>query len=80
MDTGDNDSKIPIKYMQYPKVIPNKKKSSPESKMAMTVPRPSYSGYLAKNDVAPVSIRGCNAQTGKSSILSAGFVIFPLSV
>ena len=58
----------------------DKKNSSPESKMAMTVPRPSYSGYLAKNDVAPVSIRGCNAQTGKSSILSAGFDIFPLSI
>ena len=25
MDTGDNDSEIPIRYMQYPKVIPNKK-------------------------------------------------------
>ena len=24
MDTGDNDSEIPIKYMQYTKVIPNK--------------------------------------------------------
>ena len=48
----------------------------PESKIAMTVPLPSYSGYLLRKEVAPVSARGCKAQTGNFSRLSDPCDIF----
>lgn len=39
--------------------------STPESKMAMTTPRPSYSGYLVRNCATPVSFFGNKPQIGK---------------
>ena len=40
--------------------------STPESKIAMTVPLPSYSGYLAKKFRTPVSFFGSRETVGKS--------------
>ncbi len=40
----------------------------PESRIAMTVPLPSYSGYLVKKALAPVSFLGCRAHTGKVAL------------
>lgn len=45
--------------------MPGAPGSTPESKIAMTTPLPSYSGYLSRNWLTPVSFLGNSAQTGK---------------
>ena len=40
--------------------------STPESKMAINIPRPSYSGNLLMNLSAPTSFFGSNASSGNS--------------
>merc|ERR1719153_248080 len=47
--------------------IPPPAGSTPESKMAIIVPLPSYSGFLDRKEVAPVSFLGCRAQLGNES-------------
>lgn len=54
--------------------IPGAPGSTPESRIAMTTPRPSYSGYLVRNWVTPVSFLGSRPQIGKlQSMMSAMF-------
>lgn len=54
--------------------IPGAPGSTPESRIAITTPRPSYSGYLVRNWVTPVSFLGSRPQTGKlQSMMSAMF-------
>ena len=38
----------------------------PESRMAMMVPRPSYSGKRLVKESAPVSLLGCSDHSGKA--------------
>lgn len=44
---------------------PGARGSTPESKIAMIVPRPSYWGYLDRKDRAPVSFFGTRSSRGK---------------
>lgn len=54
--------------------IPGAPGSTPESRIAMMTPRPSYSGYLVRNWVTPVSFLGSRPQIGKlQSMMSAMF-------
>lgn len=57
--------------------IPGAPGSTPESKIAMTTPRPSYSGYLVRNCVTPVSFLGSRPQTGKLQSMTPAIFRMP---
>ena len=48
---------------------------SPESRMAMMVPRPSYSGKRLVKERAPVSLLGCSDHSGKTIVSDASSAV-----
>lgn len=64
-------------YIPVLTCIPGAPGSTPESKIAMTTPRPSYSGYLVRNWVTPVSFLGSRPQIGKLQSMTPAIFQMP---